>query len=176
MSRNPGWMARGTKHHNPAAIPSAPARPNHEARHKPLVGGCPLTSLHGLPSQQAPLLGRLELKERSTELRMPLQWKQTTLYPCLPNSHIHVASCSRRLAPFLPHLPDVPVRLLPAVLSCPVQQQRLLSQALPLRVELVQLQRLRLLVAPLQAVPLLSSVLPLQLCPVPAAVEHVPQV
>jgi len=70
----------------------------------------------------------------------------------------------------------VPVRLLSAVLSCPVQQQRLLSQALPLRVELVQLQRLRLLVVPLQAVPLLSSVLPLQLCPVPAAVEHVPQV
>ena len=107
---------------------------------------------------------------------MPLKWKQTTLYPCLPNSHIHVASGSRRLAPFLPHLPDVPVRLLSAVLSCPVQQQRLLSQALPLRVELVQLQRLRLFVVPLQAVPLLSSVLPLQLCPIPPAVEHVPQV
>jgi len=39
----------------------------------------------------------------------------------------------------------------------------------------VQLQRLRLAVLPLQPAPLLSSVLPLQLGPVPPAVEHVPQ-
>ena len=229
-------MARGTKHHNPAAIPSAPARPNHEARHKPLVGGCPLPFLHWLPSQQAPLLGCLEFRERSTkatycpELRMPLQWKKTTLYPYLTCSRIHVEACTRRLAPLFGHLSDVPVRLLSAVLSSqlgPVQLQRLLSEVLPLRVGLVraagavavaaaaaaalsplecllqwlsgipvapcwhlsrkpvvprhevhpsvQLQRLRLAVLPLQPVPLLSSVLPLQLGPVPPAVEHVPQ-
>ena len=37
------------------------------------------------------------------------------------------------------------------------------------------LQRWRLAVLPLQPAPLLSSVLPLQLGPVPPAVEHVPQ-
>ena len=115
MSRNPGWMARGTKHHNPAAIPSAPARPNHEARHKPLVGGCPLPFLHWLPSQQAPLLGCLEFRERSTkatycpELRMPLQWKKTTMTQDLPSSRSLLESASRRLSDcsesVLPHVP-----------------------------------------------------------------------
>ena len=79
---------------------------------------------------------------------MPL-WKKTTLYPCLPCSRFLLAYCLCRLTSLLSNLPDVPVS----------SQAAAAAAALP---------------ALLQC-PLLSAVLPLQLGPVPPAVERLPQ-
>ena len=93
---------------------------------------------------------------------MPLQWKKTTLYPYLPCSRILVESCARRLAPLLANLPDVPVRLLAAVLSSqlgPVQLQRLLSVVLPPTAPAFEYARRYLRLRSLSLIPaLLSSI------------------